>query len=100
MLSECSGIPLHKEHGQLFYFLYEKLCGYLGRNKHIGLKRIGKRRIIISLVISSNPGGAWDGAETVAEVMGMMGWRISEAQAMSTWLQTSRFAKPERGNTK
>ncbi|HKX83341.1 MAG TPA: hypothetical protein VJL58_03885 [Pyrinomonadaceae bacterium] len=51
-------------------------------------------------MISSNPDGAWDGAETVAEVMGMMGWRISEAQAMSTWLQTSRFAKPERGNTK
>ena len=43
---------------------------------------------------------AWEGAETVAEVMGIMGWRISETAAMPEWLPTSRFAKLERGNTK
>ncbi len=43
---------------------------------------------------------AWEGAETVAEVMGIMGWRISEADEIPAWLATSRFAKLERGNTK
>jgi Peptidase family M28 len=43
---------------------------------------------------------AWEGAETVAEVMGIMGWRISETPAMPAWLSSSRFAKLERGNTK
>jgi hypothetical protein len=38
--------------------------------------------------------------KTVAEVMGVMGWRISEAAAMPEWLPSSRFAKLERGNTK
>ena len=46
------------------------------------------------------PDWAWEGAETVAEVMGIMGWRISEAEKMPEWLSTSRFAKLERGNTK
>ena len=32
--------------------------------------------------------------------MGIMGWRVSEANAMASWLPTSRFAKLERGNTK
>ncbi len=43
---------------------------------------------------------AWEGAETVAEIMGIMGWRVSESAAMPSWLPTSRFAKFERGNTK
>ena len=43
---------------------------------------------------------AWEGAETVAEVMGILGWRISETEKMPEWLPASRFAKLERGNTK
>ncbi len=43
---------------------------------------------------------AWEGAETVAEIMGIMGWRISETETMPSWLTSSRFAKLERGNTK
>lgn len=46
------------------------------------------------------PGWAWEGAETVADVMGILGWRISELPAMPTWLPASRFGKLERGNTK
>jgi Zn-dependent M28 family amino/carboxypeptidase len=46
------------------------------------------------------PTWAWEGAETVADVMGVLGWRISETEAMPVWLPTSRFAKLERGNTK
>lgn len=46
------------------------------------------------------PDWVWEGAETVAEVMGIMGWRISETEKMPEWLSTSRFAKLERGNTK
>ncbi len=42
----------------------------------------------------------WEGAETVAEVMGVLGWRISEAASMPTWLPSSRFGKLQRGNTK
>ena len=43
---------------------------------------------------------AWVGAETVAEVMAILGWRISETEKMPEWLPTGRFAKLERGNTK
>lgn len=46
------------------------------------------------------PNWAWQGAETVAEVMGILGWRISEMEKMPEWLPTGRFAKLERGNTK
>lgn len=42
----------------------------------------------------------WEGAETVAEIMGIMGWRISEMDKMPEWLQNGRFGKLERGNTK
>lgn len=42
----------------------------------------------------------WSGARTVAVVMGIMGWRISDAPQMPEWLPTSRFAKYERGNSK
>jgi hypothetical protein len=43
---------------------------------------------------------AWEGAETVAEIMAIMGWRISETEKMPEWLASSRFGKLERGNTK
>jgi hypothetical protein len=46
------------------------------------------------------PSWAWEGPETVAEVMAILGWRISENPSMPNWLATSRFAKLERGNTK
>jgi Zn-dependent M28 family amino/carboxypeptidase len=46
------------------------------------------------------PNWVWEGAETVAEVMGVLGWRISEKPNMPNWLATSRFAGIERGNTK
>ncbi|MGD9562355.1 MAG: M20/M25/M40 family metallo-hydrolase [Pyrinomonadaceae bacterium] len=42
----------------------------------------------------------WEGPETVAEVMAILGWRISEADRMPSWLPSSRFNKLERGNTK
>ncbi len=42
----------------------------------------------------------WSGARTVAVVMGIMGWRISETEKMPEWLPSSRFAKLERGNSK
>jgi Zn-dependent M28 family amino/carboxypeptidase len=43
---------------------------------------------------------AWDGAKTVADVMGIMGLRLANSDAMPAWLSTSRFANLERGNTK
>ena len=46
------------------------------------------------------PNWVWEGAETVAEVMGIMGWRISATEKMPEWLAASRFGKLERGNTK
>ncbi len=46
------------------------------------------------------PDWAWEGAKTVADVMGIMGWRISESSSMPEWLPSSRFAKLERGNSK
>ena len=46
------------------------------------------------------PNWAWEGAETVAEVMGILGWRISETEKMPEWLPAGRFGKLERGNTK
>ena len=42
----------------------------------------------------------WEGAKTVSDMMGIMGWRLANADAMPSWLATSRFAKLERGNTK
>lgn len=42
----------------------------------------------------------WEGAKTVADVMGIMGLRLANADAMPAWLRTSRFGKLERGNTK
>ncbi|HEY0047793.1 MAG TPA: M20/M25/M40 family metallo-hydrolase [Pyrinomonadaceae bacterium] len=46
------------------------------------------------------PDWSWEGAKTVADVMGIMGWRISETEKMPEWLPSSRFGKLERGNTK
>ena len=46
------------------------------------------------------PDWAWEGAETVAEVMGIMGLRIANGDMMPEWLKTSRFADLKRGNTK
>lgn len=46
------------------------------------------------------PNWVWEGPETVAEVMAILGWRISESPTMPNWLSTSRFGKLERGNTK
>lgn len=46
------------------------------------------------------PNWAWNGAEAVAEVMAVMGWRVSEATTMPSWLAATRFGKLERGNSK
>jgi hypothetical protein len=46
------------------------------------------------------PDWSWEGAKTVADVMGILGWRISETEKMPEWLPSSRFGKLERGNTK
>ena len=46
------------------------------------------------------PDWAWEGAEAVAEVMGIMGLRIANSDSMPEWLKTSRFADLKRGNTK
>ena len=43
---------------------------------------------------------AWEGPETVAEIMAVLGWRISESSQMPSWLKTSRFSKYDRGNSK
>ncbi|KXK03393.1 MAG: putative aminopeptidase [Acidobacteria bacterium OLB17] len=43
---------------------------------------------------------AWEGAETVAEVMAILGWQIAEDEQMPSWLKTSRFSKYDRGNSK
>ncbi|HLL99982.1 MAG TPA: M28 family peptidase [Pyrinomonadaceae bacterium] len=46
------------------------------------------------------PDWSWEGAKTVADVMAILGWRISQTEAMPRWLPSSRFANLERGNTK
>ncbi len=43
---------------------------------------------------------SWEGAKAVADVMGIMGLRLANADTMPSWLGNSRFAKLERGNTK
>ena len=45
------------------------------------------------------PNWSWEGAETVAEVMGILGLRVSENPAMPAWLPSSRFANLVRGHT-
>jgi Zn-dependent M28 family amino/carboxypeptidase len=46
------------------------------------------------------PDWAWEGAKTVADVMAILGWRISEAPEMPTWNAAGKFGKLERGNSK
>ena len=46
------------------------------------------------------PDWHWEGAKTVADVMGIMGHRIANGEKMPEWLPASRFGKLERGNTK
>lgn len=41
----------------------------------------------------------WEGAKTVADVMGIMGLRLANAEKMPEWLKSSRFGNLERGNT-
>jgi hypothetical protein len=43
---------------------------------------------------------AWEGAQTVAQIMGVMGIRVADNEKMPAWLASSRFAKLERGNKK
>ena len=43
---------------------------------------------------------AWEGAETVAEMMGIMGLRIANTSAMPEWLKNGRFGELKRGNKK
>ncbi|HEV7643295.1 MAG TPA: M20/M25/M40 family metallo-hydrolase [Pyrinomonadaceae bacterium] len=45
------------------------------------------------------PDWNWEGARTVALVMGIMGVRLSAAEKMPEWLPGSRFVKMERGYT-
>lgn len=42
----------------------------------------------------------WSGAKTVADMMGVLGLRISNQDEMPEWLKDTRFSKLKRGNTK
>ena len=42
----------------------------------------------------------WSGAKTVAEMMGVLGLRISNQEKMPKWLKGTRFGELKRGNTK
>jgi hypothetical protein len=46
------------------------------------------------------PTWVWEGPETIAEIVAIVGWRIAQSETMPSWLSTSRFGKLERGNTK
>lgn len=41
----------------------------------------------------------WEGAKTVADVMGILGLRVSELDGMPSWLPSSPFAGLKRGHT-
>lgn len=79
------------------------LLGAPGGDKEVWMKRIkdwentGDYHQVGDTI---KPDWAWEGAEAVADLMGVIGWRISEADTMPSWLASSRFAKLERGNTK
>ena len=45
------------------------------------------------------PDWVWEGPETVAEVMGIMGLRLANGEKMASWLSTSRFGTLQRGHT-
>ena len=42
----------------------------------------------------------WEGAKTVADIMGILGLRIANQEKMPEWLKTSVYADLKRGNTK
>jgi len=44
-------------------------------------------------------GWHWEGAKTVADIMGILGLRIAQQEAMPSWLSSSPFGKLKRGNT-
>ncbi len=41
----------------------------------------------------------WEGAKTVADIMGILGLRIANQEKMPAWLATSIYGKLKRGNT-
>jgi hypothetical protein len=42
----------------------------------------------------------WSGAKTVADMMGVLGLRISNQEKMPEWIKGTRFGELKRGNTK
>lgn len=42
----------------------------------------------------------WEGAKTVADIMGVLGLRLAQQKDMPTWNKSSRFGELKRGNTK
>ncbi len=42
---------------------------------------------------------AWEGAKTVADVMGIMGLRLANSDSMPSWIPNTRFGNLKRGNT-
>lgn len=42
----------------------------------------------------------WEGAKTVADLMGILGLRLSNQEGMPSWNKSSRFGELKRGNTK
>ncbi|QQS39791.1 MAG: M28 family peptidase [Acidobacteriota bacterium] len=41
----------------------------------------------------------WEGAKTVADLMGILGLRLSNQEGMPSWNKSSRFGELKRGNT-
>jgi Zn-dependent M28 family amino/carboxypeptidase len=41
----------------------------------------------------------WPGAKTVADMMGILGYRIAQADSMPTWLPGNKYSKLRRGDT-
>jgi hypothetical protein len=79
------------------------LLGAPGGDKEIWMKRIKDWENTGDYHQPSDtikPDWAWEGPEAVADLMGILGWRISELDTMPAWLPSSRFSKYERGNTK
>lgn len=79
------------------------LLGAPGGEKEVWMKRIKdweKTGDYHQVGDTIKPDWAWEGAEAVADLMGVIGWRISESETMPSWLSSSRFGNLERGNTK
>jgi hypothetical protein len=79
-----------------------KLLGAPAGDKEVWMKRIKdwQRTDYHQPGDVIQPTWVWEGPETLAKIVAIVGWRISEANSMPSWLTTSRFAKLERGNTK